>query len=449
MQNIINSIMFGKYKILSHLGTGTFSTVYLAKHLILECYRAIKIIPKSPSQPNTLLNEVHILKSMHHTQIPIIYEIEEDSDNYYVIEEFIDGESLDNFLLHHSHISLEFFYQISEQLCEIFSYLHSKQPTPLLYMDLKPEHIILCGMEIKLIDFNVSTYISKTGNICYLFGNENFSAPEIKHNAVPNLTWDIYSIGKLMQYLCNFIDAPLSPKIHNIIKKATHAEPTCRFETVDELSSAISHEYLSICRSHSCTTIRNIAIIGSHSGCGTTHIALSLVSTLNFMGYSTYYYEKNETNHLMQISEILSHMKEDKGLLSYQFFQGYPNYGQGVVLPTPNPSTFISVFDYGSSCNIQNIKADLILFICSNSIWHIQQTLSKKETLFAFQNNVKIICNMGQKTTHDILAKWFQSPVFLYFYDTNPFHITDEKVKFTSKLLCKKRRTHLFFHSKK
>ena len=198
METFSNSILFGKYELISKLGAGTFGSVYLSKHKILECYRAIKLLPKQSRNRNSLLNEAQLLKSLYHPGIPTIYDFEEDEDYFYLIEEYVEGESLEEFLLHQSQISLHTFWDFSLQLCDIFLYLHTLKPSPILYLDLKPEHIIVCGMKIKLIDFNVSTYLSNMGNICNLFGNEDFSAPELFSGTQPNLLTDIYSIGKIM-----------------------------------------------------------------------------------------------------------------------------------------------------------------------------------------------------------------------------------------------------------
>ena len=61
MKDLINTILFGKYEILSQLGTGSFGTVYLSKHQILETYCAIKLIPKLEKPTVSLLSEAKLL----------------------------------------------------------------------------------------------------------------------------------------------------------------------------------------------------------------------------------------------------------------------------------------------------------------------------------------------------------------------------------------------------
>ena len=443
MTNILNTTLFGKYDIISVLGTGSFGTVYLSKHKFLESYRAIKQLPKQRNGIDSLLNEAQLLKSLYHPGIPTIYDFEEDSESFYLIEEYVEGDSLEAFLLYQSHISQHTFFDFSLQICDIFQYLHNLKPSPILYLDLKPEHIIVCGTKIKLIDFNVATYLSNLGNICALLGNEDFSAPELFLDATPNLLSDIYSVGKIMQYLSTFVDCPISPKLQQIISKSMHKDPSCRFETVDELIFALKKEKKNLNQSH---LRKKIAIVGSHSGCGTTHIAISLVSTLNYMGYSCLYFEKNNQTVFLDFPSYIPFCKEHDGMFSYKYFKGYPFYGPGILLP--NPEASIAIFDYGDDFSLHEIEVDLILFICSNSIWHRQHAFEKGESLLTFKDRLKIICNMGQKKSLHQFSKWFGLPVYLYPFDQDPFHIDADKQKFVHTLLDLERRESAFFHFK-
>ena len=53
-------------------------------------------------------------------------------------------------MLHPKNISQELIIKTGVQLCEILDYLHHLSPYPILYQDLKPEHIILCGDQLKI-----------------------------------------------------------------------------------------------------------------------------------------------------------------------------------------------------------------------------------------------------------------------------------------------------------
>ncbi len=443
MNQLTNQILFGKYELISTLGTGSFGVVYLSKHIILECYRAIKLIPKDGTS-NSLLKEAQLLKSLNHPGIPTIYDIEQDDSYFYLVEEYIEGESLEEFLLHQTSISQSTFLDISLQLCDIFRYLHSFKPSPILYMDLKPEHIIVCGMQIKLIDFNVAVYLSNSGNILHLFGNQEFCAPELFSGNMPNLLSDIYSIGKIMQYLSSHLDVSLSPKFHKLIIKAIDTNPACRYETVDELIKVIENEKNLLIQPH---LRKKIAVVGSHKGCGATHFSMMLTSTLNYMGYKTIYYEKESKNSLSLSFQLLSFSQEKQGLISYRYFRGYPFFGPGIIPPVTDADIVID--DYGDSAPMDNeIDYDFIVYVCSNSIWHRYTIFKKGTSYLGFSNKLKIIGNMGQKNTLHHIAKHFSRPVYHYPYDTDPFFVDARKVSFVSHLLQIKRRNRLFLHLK-
>lgn len=435
--------LFGKYEIISMLGTGTFGTVYLSKHNILECHRAIKTIPKTTSTTHSLLHEAQLLKSLNHPGIPCLYDIEQDENAFYLIEEFVEGESLEQFLLHQTTISLNTFLDMGLQICDIFHYLHHHKPSPIIYLDLKPEHIIVCGMQIKLIDFNVATFLSNLGNIFYLFGNQAFSAPELSYGEL-NLQSDIYSIGKVLLYLSNHVDANIPPNIHKILKKATAEQPSHRFETVDDLITALKQEKILLKQSH---TRKKIAIVGSHSGCGATHIGFSLVSCLNYMGYKSIYYEQQTGNSLQQLYPFLSPIKEINGMLCYRYFRGFPLYGPGVSQPMDAAAEF-EIYDYGATFPPEDIHFDEILLVCSNGTWHWHEAFQKGQLLQSLSSRLSIICNMGQRSTMYCFSKQFGQEVFQFPYESNPFVITSKKVSFFSKLLQIKRRGFLFFHLK-
>lgn len=444
MQNNLFFSGSDKYEPVATLGTGSFCTVYLVRHRILECLRAIKVIPKNRTLTDSVLSEAILLKTLHHPGIPTIYEIEEDSWNYYLIEEYMEGETLEEFLSNQSHISHNTFYDLSTQICEIFYYLHNLRPDPILYMDLKPEHIIICQGKLKLIDFNVSVSLSKVGKLCHLYGNEAYSAPEIATGASPSPKWDIYAIGRILLYMESFLLSPLSLKTQKILQKAAAQDPAYRYETVDELLRALAKEQHNHHQELSCNTI---AVVGSNCGCGTTHIAISLVSALNYSGYPCCYYETDQKNHLQPLTEHLTNMKETNGCLYYKHFRGYPGYGPGITLS--DDTSIIRVTDYG--CYDKDIhkeiyEADLVLFICSNGVLKRQNAFDQGHLLFSSCNNFKIICNLGQEPDLRIYAQKFKRPILAFPFDSDPFRITKEKNRLFFQLLQYKRRNPLFYH---
>ena len=74
----LKHILFDKYEVIRPLGSGSFSTVYLVRHISLDQERAIKIIPHDQVSSLSELSEVQLLKKINHPGIPQIYDIEKD-----------------------------------------------------------------------------------------------------------------------------------------------------------------------------------------------------------------------------------------------------------------------------------------------------------------------------------------------------------------------------------
>jgi serine/threonine-protein kinase len=89
----ISTILSEKYQLYRIFGTGRAGTIFLAVHLGLEEYRAIKRSPKSFLNFDRFRGEVLALKEHQHPGIPIVYNVEKDESNSYLIEEYLEGES--------------------------------------------------------------------------------------------------------------------------------------------------------------------------------------------------------------------------------------------------------------------------------------------------------------------------------------------------------------------
>ena len=138
-EQVRKHLTIGKYQLCRLLGRGRSGTVYLAKHRDLEEYRAIKQVPKSRIDYAQFRKEALILKDIRHPGIPIVYDLEEDEDFCYLIEEYLEGDSLYALVSDMGHFSKAMTVQYGIQICHLVSVLHSASPIPILYLDLQPK----------------------------------------------------------------------------------------------------------------------------------------------------------------------------------------------------------------------------------------------------------------------------------------------------------------------
>lgn len=92
-----NHSLFDKYEMIKDLGTGSSGSVTLVRHISMDQERALKKVPKASAFAESALSEARLLKSLEHPSIPRIFDFEEDDAFYYIVEEYIDGETLDSF----------------------------------------------------------------------------------------------------------------------------------------------------------------------------------------------------------------------------------------------------------------------------------------------------------------------------------------------------------------
>lgn len=426
-RNIIN-ILSGKYELIRLLGEGNSSKVYLARHLTLNRLCAIKIFPQNVSHIGSVFQEARLLPSFHHPGIPQIYDFESDDTNHYLIEEFIEGESLGNYLLHQQFISLSQFLHIFEELCSIYGYLHSFSDYPLLYQDLKPEHILIQDDHIKLIDFDSIWDTGHSGNNISR-GNETFSAPEFLAGSLPTIQSDVYTVGKLVEHLLSFVEESLSNKTLLIIKKATEEGQSLRFETVEDFFVSLSNEILSLQKAHlSLAPNKNFAVCGSFLGCESTKFAIELTAALNRKSLSAIYLEQNQSNAMNHLIPFLPANAEKDGQIHYMDFRGFPRFGPGISLTIPDANYYIH--DFGSSYAISQLRdMDRIFLIVSSNLWHWEVIAEGLKELTPFLDKLLLVCFDDAPAITRRLASLLGHRIHVLSSTQNPFHptMTDAK----------------------
>ena len=135
------------------------SNVYLVRHTALDTLRVAKVIRKADMDSDTILREARLIKNLKHSHIPVIYDIEEDDISICIIEEYIDGKSLRQYVNDETgaggNLSVHEICRIGVELCCILEYLHGFNGNGILHMDIKPDNIMLdINGKVKLIDFD-------------------------------------------------------------------------------------------------------------------------------------------------------------------------------------------------------------------------------------------------------------------------------------------------------
>ena len=198
------------YKMLNKVGKGTFGTVYKAFELSTGRIVAVKKIKLHKNQnKNSILKEIELLKNIDHPNIVKYYNyIEEENENiYYIIMEYLDGGTLENYLIENkNNIDENESRIIIKQLLEALNYLHYK--CDICHRDIKPENILFSKNNqniplIKLVDFGLSSDFFESKNILENCGTLIYMAPEQISRKIYSKAVDVWSVGVILYMLLN------------------------------------------------------------------------------------------------------------------------------------------------------------------------------------------------------------------------------------------------------
>lgn len=252
--------------------------------------RAIKVIPKDDCINQSKMQEANLLKNLKHSCIPIIYDIEEDEYNIYIIEEYADGKTITEFMKD-NRLSEALICKIIIQLCEVLSYMHNTKGV--YHLDLKPDNIIVNNnYYIKLIDYGNALYEGQEREKCV--GTKGFAPPEQYYLTSLNNRADIYNVGMLLLYMftnghiLSGINKIRQKQIKQIVKKCVRHNIWQRYNNIDEVKRDLTNIVNNkITTKDVQTKPLVINITGCKSGIGVTHFALALSKHLNLWGIKT------------------------------------------------------------------------------------------------------------------------------------------------------------------
>ncbi len=143
------------------------------------------------------LAELNCLQELQHPGIPQVLEHRREEASYQLVLSYIEGKSLKTILQENKGLEPGEAVSLLRQLGEILHYLHSQKP-PILYRDLKPEHIMVdSDGQVHLLDFDGAMPMGKIGE---RIGNPRFSAPEqFVSQAKVDERSDIYAFGRIAE----------------------------------------------------------------------------------------------------------------------------------------------------------------------------------------------------------------------------------------------------------
>ena len=205
-------LLGGRYTLESPLGQGGMSSVYKALDTKLNRVVALKVVQNAQADfRRALAREAKILAQLSHPRIAAIYDHFEDQTNSYIVMEYVKGATLSSTFKAKPQKQDE-VVKWADQILDVLEYLHGQTP-PVICRDLNPNNLLLCGGDLKLIDFGISKVLetgSVTSTVATGRGTPGY-APLEQYSSRQGATdqrSDFYALGATLYFLLTGRDPP-------------------------------------------------------------------------------------------------------------------------------------------------------------------------------------------------------------------------------------------------
>jgi uncharacterized protein (TIGR02653 family) len=218
----VGDVIDGRFEILDVLGQGGFSTVYRVRDDVEGEERAFKLFDNAAGY-EAVRREIGALRKIHHPNVvEVFWAGKTSAGDWYLITEFIDGESLDEYATGKRHlrdreaidVALVAIHPDSGRIEELdrkkhegelseaeYSEWMELQDKGLVHRDIKPLNVMLTRSGTKLLDFNIA---SRVGDPVYTqSGTPPYQAPDADLTRW-DVSTDLFAVGVLLyELLCN------------------------------------------------------------------------------------------------------------------------------------------------------------------------------------------------------------------------------------------------------
>jgi tetratricopeptide (TPR) repeat protein len=262
----------GKYRLTERLGRGGMAQVYRAYQPSLERDVAIKVMHSYLAEDEGFVGrfkrEAKAVAALRHPHIVQVYDFDIEDDTYYMVMEFIGGETLKQRLrqlnAQGQRMPLSEVAQVFCALCDALDYAHAQGR---VHRDIKPANIMFDGERLVLTDFGIASIVGGTRYTASgaMVGTPAYMSPEQGQGERGDVRSDVYSLGVvLFEMLTGQVpydaDTPLAivlkhlneplplprqitadvpPTVERVVLKALAKSPGDRYQSAGELADAL------------------------------------------------------------------------------------------------------------------------------------------------------------------------------------------------------------------
>jgi hypothetical protein len=200
--SLIGTVLSGRYRLESKLGSGGMSTVFLARDETLERWVAVKVmhreISDQPDQIERFRREARAVAQLSHPNVVAVIDAGEDGGYPYIVLEYVEGETLKQRIDRLGRLPVDEAVAYAIEIGRGLAAAHARR---LVHRDVKPQNVLIDAEgRAKVTDFGIarsleSDGLTKTGRV---LGTTDYVAPEQAMGHGVDSRSDIYSLGVLL-----------------------------------------------------------------------------------------------------------------------------------------------------------------------------------------------------------------------------------------------------------
>ncbi len=262
---MLNRTLDDRYTILERIGGGGMADVYRAHDKLLDRSVAVKVLRSQFTDDEEFVSrfrrEAQAAAKLSHPNIVNIYDVGLDDQAYYIIMEYISGETLKDKIDREAPLPVETAVRIAIEIAEALEHAHQNN---IVHCDIKPHNIMVTRSgRIKVTDFGIARAVTSSTmtNSGTIIGSVHYFSPEQAKGTAVGAKSDIYSLGVVLYEMLTGqvpftgespisialkhlqeepkppreLNSEIPPLIEAIVVKAMHKDPAARFSDIGEM----------------------------------------------------------------------------------------------------------------------------------------------------------------------------------------------------------------------
>lgn len=265
MASVSGTVLSGRYRLGSKLGSGGMSTVYLAQDRVLDRPVAIKLLHREISEEADQLErfrrEARSAARLSHPNLVGVIDAGEDEGRPYIVFEYVEGETLKQRIAARGGLEVD---EAVAYAIEIGRGLLAAHARKLVHRDVKPQNVLIDpDGRAKVTDFGIARSLEAEGMTATgrVLGTTDYVAPEQAMGEDADERSDVYSLGVVLYEMLTgdvpfraetqvavamkHVNEPLpdvlvkrpdaSAAVASVVDRATTKDPRDRYNTVGEM----------------------------------------------------------------------------------------------------------------------------------------------------------------------------------------------------------------------